>query len=220
MPMSNVQRNPTQKNHLRGIIFIQSSRKSGLRTICRRAHRRRSAKSQTYQKTVVRCNPKPYQQSHPLFAMKSSRTHGHHAARRLQLCAAKSSLFVSGQQSHRRTICRPRRRSRHGKPLWKNKRSSPEIHPSNPSIHPNRLPLFHRSCLFRAHPRSRRSASRSRLAAANRPHLSSHHRRKLCQWSSPPPFVKSRSQAPHRGKDPGAAFPFGQWIRNKSARQR
>ena len=69
MPMSNVQRNPTQKNHLRGIIFIQGSRKSGLRTICRRAHRRRSAKSQTYQKTVVRCNPKPYQQSHPLFVM-------------------------------------------------------------------------------------------------------------------------------------------------------
>ncbi len=36
----------------------------------------------------------------------------------------------------------------------------------------------------------------------------------------PPPSVKSRSQALHRGKDPGAAFPFGQWIRNKSARQR
>lgn len=74
--------------------------------------------------------------------------------------------------------------------------------------------------LFRKRPRSRRSASRSRLAAANRPHLSSHHRRNLCQWSRPPSSVKSRSQAPHRGKDPGAAFPFGQWIRNKSARQR
>ena len=121
---------------------------------------------------------------------------------------------------YRRMIYRPRRRRRNGKSLQKNKRSSPEIHPSNPSIHPNRLPLLHRSCLFRKRPRSRRSASRSRLAAANRPHLSSHHRRNLCQWSSPPPFVKSRSQASYREKNLGAAFLFGQSIRNKSARQR
>lgn len=91
----------------------------------------------------------------------------------------------------------------------------------NPSIHPNRLPLFCRSRLFRKHPQLRRSVSRSRLAAVNRLHPSSRqHRHKLHQWNSPPPSVKSRSQAPHRGKDPGAAFPFGQWIRNKSARQR
>lgn len=142
------QRNPAQKKRLRWIICIRSSRKSGLRIVLRRKKFRRFVKSRKHRKSAVKYIPKPHQQNRPLFAMKSSRTHGHHAARRLQLCAAKSSLFVSGQQSHRRTICRPRRRSRHGKPLWKNKRSSPEIHPSNPSIHPNRLPQFHRSCPY------------------------------------------------------------------------
>lgn len=93
---------------------------------------------------------------------------------------------MSGQRSHRHMIYRPRRRCWHGNPLWKTNRSSPKAHPSNRSIHPNRLPQFCRSRLFRKRPRSRRSASRSRLAAANRPHLSSHHRRNLCQWSSPP----------------------------------
>ena len=149
------QRNPVLRNRLRGSIFIQSNRKAAVKYI-----------------------PKPHQQNRPLFAMKSSRTHGHHAARRPRLCAARSSLFVNGQQLHRRTIYHPRRKSRLGKPLWKSKRSSLKIHPSNPSIHPNRLPLFHRSCLFRKRPRSRRSASRSRLAAVSLHHprrsLSSH----------------------------------------------
>ena len=126
---------------------------------------------------------------------------------------------MSGQQSHRRAICRPRRRSRHGKPLWKNKRSSLKIHPSNPSIHPNRLTQFCRSCLFRKHPQLRQSVSRSRLAA-NRPHLSNHHRRKLYQRSSRPPSVKSRNQTPHREKNPGATFLFGQEIQSKSRLQR
>ena len=209
-PMPSRQRNLAQRNRLRGIIFIRSSRKSGLRTVLRRKKFRRFVKSRKHRKSAVKYIPKPHQQNRPLFAMKSSRTHGHHAARRLQLCAAKSSLFVSGQQSHRRAIYHPRRKSRLGKPLWKSKRSSLKIHPSNPSIHPNRLPPFHRSHLFRKLPQLRRSASRSRLAAANRSHLSSHHRRNLCQWSSPPPFVKSRSQASHREKNLGAAFLFGQ----------
>ena len=127
---------------------------------------------------------------------------------------------MSGQRSHRRTICRPRRRSRHGKPLWKNKRSSLKIHPSNPSIHPNRLTQFCRSRLFRKHPQLRQSVSRSRLAA-NRPHLSSHqHQRTPHQWSSCPPSARSRSQTPHREKNPGAAFLFGQEIQSKSRLQR
>ena len=128
---------------------------------------------------------------------------------------------MNGQQLHRRTIYHPRRKSRLGKPLWKSKRSSLKIHPSNPSIHPNRLPLFHRSCLFRKRPRSRRSASRSRLAAANRPHSSNHrNRRKLHQRSSYQPSVKSRNQTPHRGNGPRAALISGREIQSKSAHQR
>ena len=145
------QRNPAQRNRLCGMIFIQSSRKSGLRKIYQSVNRCLSAKSQIYLKSVVRCNPKPHQQNRPLFVMESSRTHGHHAARRLQLCAARSSLFVSGQRSHRHTTCRPRRRSRPGKPLLKSKHSSLKIHLSNPSIHPPRLPRFRRSRLFQKH---------------------------------------------------------------------
>ncbi len=128
---------------------------------------------------------------------------------------------MSGQQSHRHMIYRPRRRRRHGKPLWKTNRSSLKIHPSNPSIHPNRLPLFCRSRLFRKHPQLRRSASRSRLAAANRPHLSSHqHQHTPHQWSSCPPSEKSRSQTPRRGNGPSAASIFGQGKQRKSAHQR
>ena len=122
---------------------------------------------------------------------------------------------------YRRMTYRPRRRRRHGKSLQKSKRSSPEIHPSNPSIHPNQLPPFHRSCPYRMHPRLRQSASRSRPAAANRFHLFSHrHRRKLHRRSSCPPSAKSRNQTPHREKNPGAAFPFGQRIRSRSALQK
>ena len=127
---------------------------------------------------------------------------------------------MNGQQLHRRTIYHPRRKSRHGKPLQKNKRSSLKIHPSNPSIHPNRLPQFHRSCPYRMHLRLRRSVSRSRLAA-NRPHLTSRrHQRKLHRWSSRPPSVKNRNQTPHREKNSGAAFPFGQEIQSRSALQK
>ena len=99
------------------------------------------------------------------------------------------------------------------------KHSSHKIHPSNPSIHPNRLPLFRRSRLFRMHPRSRRSASRSRLAA-NRPHLSSHHRRNLRQRNGRPPSVRNQNRTPHREKKTGAAFLFGQEIQSKSPLQR
>ena len=219
--MPSRQRNLAQRNRLRGIIFIRSSLKSGLRIVLRRKKFRRFVKSRKHRKSAVKYIPKPHQQNRPLFAMKSSRMHGHHAARLLQLCAARSSLFVSGQRSHGRTTCRPRHRSRPDKPLRKNKRSSLKIHPSNPSIHPNRLPLFHRSCLFRKRPRSRRSASRSRLAAANRPHLSSHqHQRTPHQWSSCPPSVKNRNRTPHREKNPGAALIFGQEIQSKSPLQR
>ena len=116
-PMPSRQRNPAQRNRLRGMIFIQSSRKSGLWTICRRAQRRRSLKSQMCLKSVVSYNPKPHKKNHPLFVMESVQIHGHRAARRPRLCAARSSLFVNGQQLHRRTIYHPRRRSRHGKPL-------------------------------------------------------------------------------------------------------
>lgn len=127
---------------------------------------------------------------------------------------------MSGQQSHRRTIYRPHRRSRHGKSLQKNKRSSPKIHPSNRSIHPNRLPRFYRSRLFRKYLQSHWSASRSRLAAANRPHLSNHHRRKLYQWSSHPPSARSRSQTPRRGNVPDVVFLFVQEIQSRSALQK
>ena len=59
------QRNPAQKNRLRGIIFIQSSRKSGLQTI----YRQQSAKSRMCRKSAVRRSPKLYQQNHPLSVM-------------------------------------------------------------------------------------------------------------------------------------------------------
>lgn len=94
----------------------------------------------------------------------------------------------------------------------------------NPSIHPNRLPRFYRSRLFRSRLQSRRSVSRSRLAAANRSHprsgLFSHHRCKLHQQTRRLPSVKSRSQTPHRGNAPSIVFLFIQGIRSKSAHQR
>ena len=121
---------------------------------------------------------------------------------------------MSGQQSHRRAIYHPRRKSRLGKPLWKSKRSSLKIHPSNLSIHPNRLSLFRRSRLFQTHLQPRRSASRSRLAAPT-PHRLRRkqpihrHRHKLRQRSNCQPSVKNRNQTPHREKNPGAALIFG-----------
>ena len=125
---------------------------------------------------------------------------------------------MSGRRLHRRTIYRPYHRSRPGKPLWKHKYGTLKIHPSNPSIHPNQLPPFYRSRLFRTRPRSRRSVSRSRLAA-----VSLHHPRRSLfshQQSSRPPSTRNRSQTPHRGKDPSAAFLFGQEIQSKSPLQR
>ena len=125
---------------------------------------------------------------------------------------------MSGQRSRRRTIYRPRRRRRHGKPLQKSKHGPLKIHPSNPSIHPNRLPPFHRSRLFQTRPRSRRSVSRSQLAA-----VSLHHPRRSLfshQWSSRPPSARSRSQTPRRGNGPSVALLFVQGIRSKSAHQR
>ena len=128
---------------------------------------------------------------------------------------------MRGRRLHRRTTCRPRHRSRPDKPLRKNKRSSLKIHPSNRSIHPKRLPPFHRSRLFRKPTQLRWSVRRSRLVAANRPHLSSRqHRHKLPQRNSRPPSVKSRSQTPHRGNAPSIVFLFVQGIRSKSAHQR
>ena len=131
---------------------------------------------------------------------------------------------MSGRRLHRHTIYRPYHRRRPDKSLQKNKRSSLKIHPSNPSIHPNRLTSFHRSRLFWTRLQSRRSVSRSRLAAASlhHPHRSlfSQHRCKLHQRSSRPPSVKSRSQTPHRGNGPNVAFLFVQGIRSKSAHQR
>ena len=58
-----------QKKRLRGIIFIRSSRTSGLRMICQNVNRCLSVKRQTYQKSVIRCKPKLHQQNRPLFVM-------------------------------------------------------------------------------------------------------------------------------------------------------
>ena len=68
-PTPSGQRNPAQKNRLRGITFIRSSQKSGLQMIYQNMNRPLSEKSQTHQKTVVRCNPKLHQQNRPLFVM-------------------------------------------------------------------------------------------------------------------------------------------------------
>ena len=69
VPMSKRQRNPAQRNRLRGIIFMQSSRKSGLRMICCQKNCRRSAKSQMCRKSVVSYNPKPHKKNHPQFVI-------------------------------------------------------------------------------------------------------------------------------------------------------
>ena len=63
------QRNPAQKKRLRGIIFIRSSRKSGLRIVLRRKKFRRFVKSRKHRKSAVKYIPKPHQQNHPLFVM-------------------------------------------------------------------------------------------------------------------------------------------------------
>ena len=67
--MFNEQRNPAQRNRLRGIIFIRSSRKSVLRMIYQNGNRCRSAKSRMRRKCAVRCDPKLCKQNHPLFVM-------------------------------------------------------------------------------------------------------------------------------------------------------
>ena len=128
---------------------------------------------------------------------------------------------MSGQRSHRHMIYHPRRRCRHGNPLWKTNRSSPKAHPSNRSIHPKRLPPFHRSRLFRKPTQLRWSVRRSRLVAANRPHLSSRqHRHKLPQRNSRPPSVENRNQTPRRGNVPDVVFLFVQEIQSRSALQK
>ena len=85
-PMPSEQRNPAQKNRLRGIIFIQSNRKSGLRTICRRAYRRRSAKSQRLQSCAVNRFPNRHRKMRRTFSISSRLVHGRRAA--LNLIAA------------------------------------------------------------------------------------------------------------------------------------
>ena len=124
---------------------------------------------------------------------------------------------------YRRTTYRPRRRR--GKPLQKSKRSFLKIHPSNLSIHQNRLPPFRRSRLFRMYLRPHRSASRSRLAAPiphrlRRKQPIHRYRHTLHKLSNCPPSVKNRNQTPHREKNPGAAFLFGQEMQSRPARQR
>ena len=115
-PVSSGQRNPAQRKRLRGIIFIQDCRKFDLRTICRRALRCRSAKSQRLQSCAANRFPNRHQKMRRTFSISSRLVHGRRAALNL-IAAARRSLFVSGQRSHRRTICRPRRRIRPNKPL-------------------------------------------------------------------------------------------------------
>ena len=67
--MFNEQRNPAQNSRLRGIIFIRSSRKSGLRMIYQNGNCCRSVKSQMCLKSVVSYNPKPHKKNHLLFVM-------------------------------------------------------------------------------------------------------------------------------------------------------
>ena len=156
-----------------------------------------------------------------MFGILSRPVHGHRVLRRFPTRAARNVLFRHAHRMHQCMIYCPRCRSRFDRYLRKNKSGSLKIHPSNPSIHPNRLPPFHRSRLFRTRPRSRRSVSRSRLAAANRLHPSSHRNQcKLHQRSSCPPSVKSRSQTPHRERNPGAALIFGREIQSRLAHQR
>lgn len=161
------------------------------------------------------------QQNRLLFATQSSREHGRPVARRFRSCGAKISLSANRQHPLRRTIRHPLHR--YSKPLRKNKSSSLKIHPS---IHPNRRPLFHRSFLLRIRPRSRRSASRSRLAAGNR-HRQFHcnlpsrqYQHKLHQQSSCPLSGKNRSQTPRRGKNSGAAWIFGRGKPRRPAPER
>ncbi|GEM_PF-2011393 len=68
-PTPSGQRNPAQNSCLRGIIFIRSSRKSGLRIVLRRKKFRRFVKSRKHRKSAIRYNPKPHKKNHPLFVM-------------------------------------------------------------------------------------------------------------------------------------------------------
>ena len=214
------QRNPAQKKRRRR-IFIQSHQKFASREIFPSVSRRASVKSQRSRSCAERYRLSRRQRKHRTFSISSRPARGHRVPLNHLPYAAKSRLSENAQRTHRRIIYRPCRRRRHGKYLRKSKRSSLKIHLSNPSIHPNRLAPYRRSRLFQMHPRPRQSASRSRLAAANRFRLSSRrHRHRLHQRSSCPPSVKNRNQTPHREKNPGAAFPFGQRIRSRSALQK
>lgn len=57
------------KKRLRWIIFIRSSRKSGLRIVLRRKKFRRFVKSRKHRKSAIKYIPKPHQQNRPLFVM-------------------------------------------------------------------------------------------------------------------------------------------------------
>ena len=77
---------PRRKNRLRGIIFIRSRWKFGLRTICRRAQRRRFAKGQRLQSCAVNRVPNRHQKMRRTFSISSRLVHGRRAA--LNLIAA------------------------------------------------------------------------------------------------------------------------------------
>lgn len=84
--MCDRQRKPAQNSRLREIIFIQDCRKFDLRTICRRAYCRRSAKSQRLQSCAVNRVPNRHQKMRRTFSISSRLVHGRRAA--LNLIAA------------------------------------------------------------------------------------------------------------------------------------
>ena len=218
-------RNPAQKKRLRGMISIQRNRKFALQKIFPSMNCRTSVKSQQSRNCVVNGHPNQRQRKRRTFGISSRLAHGRRVPLNHLPCAALNVLSENAQRIRRRMIYRPYRRCRPGKSLRKSKRSSLKIHPSNLSIHPNRLSLFRRSRLFQTHLQPRRSASRSRLAAPT-PHRLCRkqpihrHRHKLRQRSSCQPSVENRNQTPHREKNPGAAFLFGQEMQSRPACQR
>ena len=201
------QRNPAQKKRPRR-IFTQSHQKFVLRKIFPSVNRRASVKSQRSRSCVRDCRLNRRQRKRRTFGISSRLVHGRRATLNL--------LTRVGRTTYPRTHVDvpphdlPPTPQKQARKIFAEKQAqlSRSIHRIYPSTRIG-CPQFHRSCPFRTCLRSRQSVSRSRLAAANRPHLSSHQAPAQAPPAEQPPAIREKPKpnaAPRRS--PGVAFLF------------
>lgn len=112
-------------------------------------------------------------------------------------------------QPIRQTFRRPHHRRRCGEPLQKVRLGMFKIHPSNPSIHPNRLYPFRRNRLFRRRQQPQRITAHRYSYQLRNNHACSPHRSRLHRQISRQPSGKEQIATPLRRKSLEAALRFG-----------